>query len=343
MGASIREIDAACTTLNPLPKTVHASVRQQFLIDQTYTYPNTFLAILPQGRAWGDGFIITPDDQLLGDVSIDFRSFRTKQSSVELFWRLYPLTEIDGTVAVLATDGGNLYYHWLFNLLPRLDLMRRADVDFARIDYFLVNSLKNRFQRECLALLGIDQSRVIESTHVRYLRARELVVPSVPLGGPSVCSFLRKAFLSTEAKSSGRRLYIARGQAGYRRVLNEGDVIQCLARRGFEMIAMESLSMSQQAAALAACDVVVAPHGGGLSNLVFCSPGTKVVEIFSPELVAGYFWKISNQIGLDYYYLLGKGPPESHDPDYPQSWDASADIEVDLAVLDETLDLANIH
>ena len=68
-----------------------------------------------------------------------------------------------------------------------------------------------------------------------------------------------------------------------------------------------------------------------------------MIEIYSPELVAGYFWKISAMLGLDYYYLLGNGPPSSSDMDYRQSWDAHTDIEVDLDRLRETLALANVH
>jgi capsular polysaccharide biosynthesis protein len=105
---------------------------------------------------------------------------------------------------------------------------------------------------------------------------------------------------------------------------------------------METMSVPQQAAVLAACDVVIGPHGGGMSNLVFCTPGTKVVEIYSPELVATYFWRLSNRLGLDYYYMLGKGSPVTLERDYPQSWDAHQDIEVDLNVLEKTLTLAGI-
>jgi capsular polysaccharide biosynthesis protein len=157
--------------------------------------------------------------------------------------------------------------------------------------------------------------------------------------------FLRNTFLSKESrdlKSSGRRLYISRGLAGYRRVLNEDEVVNFLKKRGFEVAAMETMSVPEQALVMASCSVVVAPHGGGMSNLIFCSPRTKIVEIYSPELVATYFWKLSNQLNLDYYYMLGKGSPATLDADYPQSWDARADIEVDLDLLEQTLTLAEI-
>jgi capsular polysaccharide biosynthesis protein len=120
-------------------------------------------------------------------------------------------------------------------------------------------------------------------------------------------------------------------------------VIKFLGEFGFEAVAFESLSVREQASVMSTAEVIVAPHGGGLSNLVFCQTGTKIIEIFSPELVAGYFWKLSNQLGLDYYYVLGKGPRSATDPHYVQTWNALTDIEVDLENLRETLSLANVH
>jgi capsular polysaccharide biosynthesis protein len=351
MAATIREVDPACVVQSVLPKTVHDSVRQQLLMDQAYDYPATFVATIPRGRVWSDGYIITPDDKLLADVSVDFRIIDNGRSSISLYWKLQQIAENDGTVAVLATDGSDLYYHWLFQLLPRFELMRRAGIDLNSIDYFFINEIRRPFQRESLEALGIDQAKIIESSRIPYLRARELIVPSVPLAGgcfrPWMLQFIRDTFLpkadADEIKSPRRRLYISRGLAGYRRVLNEAEVLECLRRRGFEEIKFETLSVRQQAAAMASCEVVVAPHGGGFSNLVFCSPGTKVIEIFSPELVAAFFWKISSQLGLDYYYLLGKGAPETLDPDYQQAWDGFKDIEVDLSLLEKTLDLASVN
>jgi capsular polysaccharide biosynthesis protein len=348
--ATLCEVDPACVVHSRLPKTVHDTVRRQLLMDQDYDYPATFVATIPDGRVWADGYIITPDDKLLADVSVDYRIIENGRPSISLYWKLQQIARYDGTVAVLATDGSDLYYHWLFQLLPRFELMRRAGIDLNSIDYFLVNSLRRPFQRESLQALGIDQEKIIEASRVPYLKAHKLIVPSIPLAGgcfrPWMLQFIRDTFLPKDdagvIKPPGRRIYISRGLAGYRRVLNEPEVIQCLRQRGFEEIKLETLSMRQQAAAMASCEVIVAPHGSGLSNLVFCSPGTKVIEFFSPELVAAFFWKISSQLDLDYYYFLGNGPSATRDPDYEQTWDAFKDIEVDLGLLEKTLDLANV-
>lgn len=350
-GADFRPVDPCYAANHLLPRTVHQQVRRQFLMDEVYPCSATFVARIPGGRVFYEGLVITPDNQLLDDVSINFgEPLEAKLEYVRRNWTWRPLTDVKGTVAVLSTTGAELYYHWLFQLLPRFELIKRSGVELSSIDYFLVNSNKSPFQRESLVALGIDQRKIIESSKVPYLRASTLVVPSVPLSGgcyaPWMREFLRRTFLpdvDDKAVPATRRLYISRGSAGYRRVLNQADVVHLLGQFGFEEAKFESMTVRQQAATIASCEVIVAPHGGGLSNLMFCRPATKVIEIYSPELVAGYFWKISALLGLDYYYLLGKGPPSSSDVDYPQSWNASADIEVDLDRLRETLELANVH
>jgi capsular polysaccharide biosynthesis protein len=349
MQADIQLVDASYIAVNKAPKTIYAHIRRTLSMDQDYVCPQTFVACVPRGRVLADGIIITPDDQLLDDVSVTFRSSADTLANIRRYWSAQQIRDVDGTVAVLATYGGSLYYHWLFQLLPRFELIRRAGHNVEDIDHFLVSTPKAQFQRESLEALAIDNNKIIDSSTAPYLRARKLIVPSVPLSGgcfaPWMCEFLRSTFLSgydRQGKSSGRRLYILRGNASYRRVLNEAEVVQHLGRLGFEAMLFETLTVRQQAATMASCDVVVAPHGGGLSNLVFCSPGTKIIEIFSAELVAAYYWKLSNQLGLDYYYMLGKAPAAALEPNYAQSWDAHRDIEVDLDTLRKTLALARV-
>jgi hypothetical protein len=350
-GAEFRPVDVNYTANHTPPKTIHKNIRQQLIMDRKYPCPNTFVATIPNGRVLDAGLVITPDNQLLDDVSINFgEPFEAKLAHVRREWTWHSLTHIEGRVAVLSTAGAMLYYHWLFQLLPRFELIKRSGVDLRSIDYFLVNSAKAPFQSESLKALEIDSRRVIESSDVHYLRATSLVVPSVPLSGgcfPNwMREFLRATFLASDSRqtqSTTRRIYISRRAARYRRMLNDAEVSRLLEQFGFQVVEFETLSIREQAATMASADVIVAPHGGGLSNLVFCRPTTKVIEIFSPELVAGYFWKLSSQLGLDYYYLLGKGTSLTTNADYAQSWDAHADIEVDLDCLRETLALANVN
>ncbi len=348
LGAKYHPLDDACIYHNATPKTIHGVVRRQLMMDIDYAQVETFTLTMPGGYVWDDGHVITPDGEILSDVSADFEHNNGLHSSGHR-WTQQKIRKLEGTLAVLATDGAKLYYHWIFQLLPRYELIRRCGIPLESIDFFLVNKLQGKFQRESLKLLGIRDDQIIETDGKTLFTATKLVVPSIPLGGGCfpqwMTGFLRNLFIPEEARNLDRRtrrIYITRRKAAYRRVLNEGKLLEFISPLGFEVVEFESLTVREQAKIMAEADVVLAPHGGGLTNFIFCTPGTRVIEIFSPELVAGYFWKLCSRLNLDYYYLLGTGSPETRHRDYSQSWDARADITVDIGELAQTLALAGV-
>ena len=69
---------------------------------------------------------------------------------------------------------------------------------------------------------------------------------------------------------------------------------------------LEEMTLLEQIATFANAKTIVAPHGSGLTNLAFCSPNTKVVELFSPNYIRTDYWMISQQLMLQHYYLVGQ-------------------------------------
>ncbi len=330
------------------PKTLEQDIHWKFKQEYRRESPAAFVAIVPNGRVWGDsGTVITPDDKVLADVSEEHGRKVPDTHSIFFQSKLPAVHQVDGTVAVLSAAGSGGYFHWMFDVLPRVELIRRSGISLDSIDKFVVNSYQLPFQKETLTTLGIPETKIIESHRYPHVKATRLVVPS--LAGntgnmPSwVGDFLRKEFPSSEAvKRFDRpeRIYISRKDTSHRRITNEAEVTDFLSKLGFRSVELASMTMAEKASLFSSAKVVVAPHGAGISNTVFCNPGAKVIEIFSPEWVAACFWAVSNQIGLDYYYLIGKGkrPPEYTDPGRMLE-----DILVDLDELLNLMKLAGIQ
>lgn len=89
---------------------------------------------------------------------------------------------------------------------------------------------------------------------------------------------------------------------------------------------------------MAAAKVIISPHGAGLTNLVFCSPGTKLIEIFSPKYVNCLYWQISNFCDLQYYYLIG----ENYENNNSEQLLWKPDIIVNIDKLLQTIKLAKL-
>lgn len=288
-----------------------------------------FTATITNGRAWvapqrnhwqvcHSIAILPPDGYLLGDLSRDYPWYlpgcdRYDFSQHHIFTEasLPPVEFLDGSVAVLSGLSGHVYYHWMIDVLPRLEIMQRCGVDLAAVDYIVVNSDRAPFQRESLAALGLTPDQILTSDRHPHLQAKTLVVPSFPgaLGwaDAEAIAWLRRTFLplATFDPHLPRRIYIQRTGARHRRVLNKAAVIEAVQRWGFVPVALETLSLREQISLFAQATAIVAPHGAGLTNLVFCQPQTRLLELVSPHYMRPEYPAIAQQLGLIHYQVLG--------------------------------------
>jgi len=314
---------------------------------------SAFVAEIPGGRIWGsNGSIISPDDGLIADISTEFTTEHSKfipdrhKHSIFRQFKLPPVSHVKGTVAALSVSYGDVYYHWMLDLLPRIELLRRNNIDLNQIDKFVVNATTTKFQKETLALLGIPETKLICSQNdlPLHIQADRLIVPSLPRdrGGSMpkwACDFLKNEFLrSSDNQLPGlERIYISRGDAQHRRVINEAKLISFLTEFGFKTVTLNAMSVVEQALLFSQAKVIVSPHGAGLTNIVFCNPNTKVIEFFSPNYLHPGYWRLSNQVGLEYYCLLGeKQPLATH------SRPKTDNISLNLELLENIIKLANI-
>ena len=119
--------------------------------------------------------------------------------------------------------------------------------------------------------------------------------------------------------------------------MNEKEVFSVLEKYGFEMVKLSSLSFVEKIELFNTAEAIVSPHGAGLTNLIFCNPGTKVVELFTPTYLMPCFFIISNHMDLDYYGLIGEAvPPETYRSTHKDP------IVIDIDKLIKTIKLAGL-
>lgn len=331
------------TRMRP-PAVLGGEVHPVFARNQRILSPPTFVARISGARVYGDcGAVITLDDRLVEEVSIEITRSGFTHSVFSRF-RLPAHAPLGGLSAVLATPGRLNYFHWMFDTLPRLRLLREASIRLEDVRHFLIGEFGTRFQRESAEILGIPPERFVPCSASAHYRCEELLVPSFAglSGHPPawVCDFLRETFLGADSPVSpagtGRKIYVSRAGAQFRRVLNEKEVTRALTAVGFEVVRLETMPVREQARLFAEAAVVVAPHGAGCTNAVFCRPGTAFIEIFSPRYILAAYWAICSQRRLRYAYAVGKW----HDPDQEAHYFTMLEnIDVDCEKLLRTIDL----
>lgn len=286
-----------------------------FMATARRSLPDLSLLEAVGGVVVGDlGAVITPGGGLDLETSHYWDVAHWRQHPLFLHGRLPVIEEYAGSVAVLGTRGGGAsYYHFLLDVLPRLEVLRRVLPAEQPDAYYLPRG--TRYHEEILELAGLDAHPVIESSPDRAIRAARLLVPALPnhdeLTPRWVVDWLRSRLAPGELDGRPRRLYVTRGQErNTRRYDQELEVWPELARRGFVRVDPGTMSVRDQIDTFAAAEVIVGVHGAALTNLVFCSPGVRVLHLMAPQYVKHCFWAILDSIPeAQYRYLVGDGTP----------------------------------
>ena len=296
------------------------------------SYRSTWVAKFKGLRVFGPTVsAVDEGGALLADVSVEWG--RKAEENWAFRRLLLPKPQpVSGRTLVLASTGGDTYFHWITDVLPRLGLARRGGYDPASFDWVLVNGLTHPFQEETLEHIGISKNRCLSfhKTELAY-KMEEALLPSLPgvpgVVPPETVEFLQSTF-PTKKIGAGRKLFIGRGGAEHRALIHEGKIAAMLSERGFESVDCGKMSVQEQANIFGSAEVVVGAHGAALTNLVFCRPGTLVVELFSPAYVNPCYRDLCVAAGLRHAAVIGNGEDwvlsERHDqPSAPitASWE----------------------
>ena len=265
--------------------------------------PEVFILEFDSGKVWGDGAIITPDgENVIRDISVDFGNDSLNHYLIKNQYIKKP-KYFKGRVGCAASKGSKTYYHWMFDVLPRVMLLLEHD----KIDYLIVNTFGGRLQEILYPLL--EAVKIIEPDEVSHYECEKLIVPSLVgySGQPTsrACELILKAYQNTyrdiDSKSKNRFIYVSRNKAKGRNLIEEDSLVKELSKIGFTVVHLERMHWSEQIRIFSNASFIVAPHGAGLSNLIFCKEGTKVVEIFNPQYVHWCYWQLSSIRNLLYY------------------------------------------
>ena len=279
--------------------------------------PASRVVVIPNGRAHTDNnfsvAIISGDNKLIGELSFDLGSHVPGKNNI--FRQNYfdmPKVYKGVVLSLLIGEGGIVNYsHWLVDSLSRIALVKRAGW-YDKIDYFLVPSTHQDFQRDSLRLLGIDDSKVISGLKENHVQADTLIATTYVRYSehfPNWCiNFLREEFLKPAILSSKEkynpRVYISRNDSTKRRVLNETELMATLSKYGFASYELSKLNFQEKINLFAQADIVIATIGAGQGNLVFCKEKTSVIELMADDFAQPFFSDLANKVGLNYDYQI---------------------------------------
>ncbi|WP_309735682.1 glycosyltransferase family 61 protein [Chamaesiphon sp. OTE_75_metabat_556] len=265
-------------------------------------------------------------------------------------WKLKKPVKVKGSVVNLALSTiENNYYHWLTECLGHYYLLEKSQF---KPDFYILSNEKS-FQKQYLKLLKIDEKRIIKIDSGVVIQADETIVPSlintsenwdyVNTRGytcyrkkwlPSwIGNLYRKSTDLAKSHDTKSKIYISRAFADYRKIENEDKIIDLLKSRGYSICHLECMAVLDQIELFSNASIVLGVHGAGFSNIYFCPQNAKVFELFTEYYHDSSFKVLTNALGLEYYYMIGK--TNKIEDVHPQK----ENVYIDLAKLEMALDI----
>lgn len=202
------------------------------------------------------------------------------------------------------------YSHWILEGLTRIQGLEYYIQKTGRKPKLIIPNNPPRWMTESLKKVGYDLEECIPWSYSKA-RIKKLIIPSFPrnsefIFSPEALKWLRRRIFSNLSKESNDEtiyssyIYISRRDADKRRVVNFDELMNTLASRGFDSYILSEMDFSQQVELFSEDELVVAPHGAGLTNMIWSKKNPSIIELFSERYINHLFFTLAKTLGFEY-------------------------------------------
>ncbi|GEM_PF-2050394 len=248
-------------------------------------------------------------------------------------------------------DHSRNYFHWIIECLPRLAIIQK----FSHLDSvpIIIDADLTMQHLDALNLINEDKNPIISLPFNQALHVDKLYYPSSlsivhdnhyspvrydqdMIYSPQAIKFVRETILSKvtgDIKTKPfRKLYLVRDST-LRLIINSNEVKLLMKDLGFEIVAPELLSFSNQVKLFSEAKSVVSQGGACLANLIFAPAGCNVLVLINNNKINNYnmFHGWTSHCGIDLKHMLGVGKPFNGTPGIHY------DFSIDLDLLKKTI------
>lgn len=203
------------------------------------------------------------------------------------------------------------YHHWLIECLPRLKYY--FELDLLKNTKIILPDNMSKFQKESIELFNFPEDKIIYCND--DYKFKKLYFSSLGNFSKKEIFWLRdyifsKLNIKPEAK---RNFYISRNDATQRRLGNEYQLTEFLKSRDYEIITLTGLSFTEQVKLFSQAKSIIAPHGAGLTNMIFTPENCHITELAPNDQVNHCFWLLANVLNLKYTFISGQKVSQNRD------------------------------
>ena len=193
-----------------------------------------------------------------------FDNFKSNKNSLKNFKEVF----------ILGSNAGNNYYSNLLQFLPRIFFNKKTNLKIAihrnssnKYRNFIGRILKSLNVEFTFVFLDDDFYHFLDSEFPQFLSTNDSI------------DILKKFINPKTGIELSKKIYVTREDSNYRKIINEGDVVTLLKEKGYRVINPQLYEIEEQIEIFSNAEKIIAPHGSNLANIIFCKPGTEILEI----------------------------------------------------------------
>lgn len=245
-------------------------------------------------------------------------------------------------VLLIARYGIYTWGHWLGELLPKVAIIESMFP--GRFVYALPAEVLSDPRRnlpwlrirQSMEAYNIDKSRIVSLDPQKFYDFSNLYAVSSVWSDhvihPAALKILRDTINIPGVDTTPRHRLSIQRVAGYgRTLLNQEEVFQRLAPRGFTLVSFAELSFAGQVRSFQSSEAVCSVLGSDLTGLLYAPAGIKVVALAPADFGDRFFYALTALRGGSMADVRGVSVPGSH----PSS--NKSDFRVDVADVEMAL------
>ena len=238
------------------------------------------------------------------------------------------MKKFSGTVLNLAQGGsGNNYFHFFFDIIPKIFIIKKKYIN--KINFYYVAAPKV-WQIKIFKILGIREKSLINSSKYKHIFADKIISLDHPWYHkgyfqeqvkklPRWIIFInRKLFLNKAKKiKSSKKIFLDRSRSKYNhcQIFNQRKFNKWIKEKKITSYKPENLSLEKQIYLFNKASIILGAHGAAFTNIIFCRPGTKIIEIIPADHPNRKCERISKILKLKYFRIITK--PKNTNKNFP--------------------------
>lgn len=243
-------------------------------------------------------------------TEVCYKKYRQPKFLLKYFWPIFTSAKKS---YILATDEWSKNYcHWLWEALTKVVELKKS---VAHPTLILPESyLQIDFVVKSLAAFGFNETNIKLIPKKSHLRLKNLAfIRCINIDVAGYYDFLRfdevadsvtSYYHDSLQKNFGNKIYISRSDPKKntaRKVANESELTEMLTKHGFKTVYMEDFSFLDQVSIMSHADFVVAPHGAGITNVMFAKKNCHLVEMLNKDWAKTCFAEMCDRMTIKYH------------------------------------------